>query len=179
MIRRTLTRRALVASLLLAAGASLSAQAVTTTGSLAAVGDAVVIPLVNVPTVAVQLGGTWIGAPVFEATVDGGTTWWPLKVVNPFDGSTAQKALTNGLYLIQNAGYTAARVRAAELGSGTVAVAATRGFGGIAPAFILKGIGPTGAVTPVSISLVGELLTTAGLRLPLPFCNAVLRTNCR
>lgn len=172
-------RRILLASLLVtAASAHLSAQNVVTTGTLSVAGDAVVIPIATVATATVQLGGTWDGSAVFEVSVDN-STWWPLTVVNHADGSQVGSAVANGLFVLQNAGYSAARVRADSLSSGSVTVTATRGFVGLAPAAVLRGIGPTGAVLPVAISPAGEVRTASGGGLPLPLCNAVRRYNCR
>ncbi len=167
-----LYRSLIAACLILAMTHAASAQG-TTTGSLVAVGDAVTISLVNVPTVTVQILGTWAGSPVFESSVDGGDTWWPLTVIDRSNGAEVQKAAGNGQYLILNTGYTAARVRAQALGSGTVAVTATRGYVAVSPAVMLKVLGPTGAVLPAPVA------NGNGHGLPLPPCNPVRRVNCR
>lgn len=114
--------------LLLASLRPAMAQNPTTTGPLATTGDTVVIPLVNVPSAAVQLTGTWAGTAVFEATVDNGVTWQPITVFHMASGAPVFQVITDGLVVLQNAGYTAARVRAATWGSGTATVTATRGF---------------------------------------------------
>jgi len=105
-----------------------------TTGSLAKASDAVTISLVGIASETIQLTGAWSGTVVFEATVDNGTNWQAVPVANVSTGAPMLQANTNGLQVIQNAGFTAVRARAATWGSGTATVTFTRGFlGFIAP----------------------------------------------
>lgn len=168
-----MTSRFLIAACLVLALTSRASAQGTTVGTLAVVDDAVTISLITVPTLTVQISGTWVGAPVFEASVDGGVIWWPLTVIDQSNGAEVQRAQNNGRYLVLNTGYTAARVRAQAIGSGTVTVTATRGYVTVAPATMLKVLGPTGAVLPANGHSNGNNGWT------LPPCNPVRRVNCR
>lgn len=66
----------------------------------------------------IQLSGTWVGNPVFEATTDG--TYTPLPAY-PVGGSTAVSGATaNGLWTFGAAGFRTIRVRVNTYTSGTV-----------------------------------------------------------
>src|SRR5437773_115270 len=74
------------------------AQDPTTTGSITALNGTVVVSLANVPAATIQITGTWSGAAFFEASNDGGVTWWPWKVVAASGGSIQAVTMTNGLF---------------------------------------------------------------------------------
>lgn len=158
---------------LLAIVADASAQ-VLKTGTLAAAGDTVVFSFATVASVTVQLSGSWEGAVAFEASVDG-SQWWAIPALNHGDGAPVGPAATNGLIVINNAGYGLGRARALGVSSGTITVITTRGFLATPTALVLKTIGPTGAVLPA------QAATTLAPRLPLPACNAITKIsgNCR
>lgn len=132
---------------------TVSAQ-VLKTGTLAAVGDVVTVPLSGVVSLTVQTSGTWAGQVEFQATNDG-ETWVTVSAVASSTGAPMSRTTVNGLFVAANAGYTALRVRAAALDSGTVTITATRGYGASVPR-----LDPGGAA-PVS--------------LPVPLCNPVTR----
>lgn len=122
------SRRFIVACLALAACvAPLEAQRTTTTGTLATTGDAVTVALVGVPSETLQLTGTWAGTALFEVSIDG-TTWQPALLANLMGGATAPGATSNAIFVVQNVGYAAVRVRAFQWSSGTATVTATRGL---------------------------------------------------
>ncbi len=117
----------LIACLILGARTPVQAQD-STTGSLTTTGGVVTVALFNTPSETVQVSGTWIGVLLFELTADNGTTWKPLTVSVYGTGELTQATVGNGLFTVQNAGFTAARVRAASMQSGTVTVTMTRGY---------------------------------------------------
>lgn len=157
--------RLLVALMLLGGllfGLARSTYAQDNTGAIASANGAVTFSLSNVPSAVVQFTGTWSGRVVFEATVDGGTTWQPVSPTLPTTGARAPEATANGLFVLQNVGFTAARVRAASWGSGTANVAVTRGF--------VATTAP--AVQPVQVTQT--LTTSPAQALGWP-CNALTR----
>lgn len=159
-------RAALIATLCLAGARQASAQQprLTTTGSLASTGDAVTVSLVNVASVTVQLSGSWAGLAIFQVSADGGTTWvWTAApVVDLGSGGPARQATINGLFMLQNPGYTAMRVFASAWDSGTATVTVTRGFGAAGAS----------SAPPLAPALIG-------VGLPLPICNPVRTLFCR
>lgn len=149
---------------------AIAGYAQSQSGSLTASGDTVSASLVNIPSVVIQLTGTWNGGPVFEVSADDGSNWiqatvTPMTPTSSAGGRSTTQTGANGVFVLANPGYTAVRVRAASWTSGTATVAITRGFAGTLFA------SPPTAVTSITTAPVASL--------PLPLCNAILRSNCQ
>lgn len=145
------------ALMLLASAVPLVAQ---DTGSLAAPGAVVSVPLLNVPSEVVTFSGTWGGVVAIEVTADNGTTWSLARAISLSTGGQASQTATNGSFVVPNPGYTAMRLRATSWDSGTATVTATRGFATV--------VAPQATPTPAASS-----------GLPLPPCNPVRSSNCQ
>lgn len=129
---RTVHRVLVVFALVLFGSGRAFSQGGLATGTLASTGDVVTIPMQGVASATIQAAGTWIGVIVVaEVTPDGGTTWYAGTVVdrqvNGFN-QALQTTSVNGIWTLVNSGFTAARVRAMSLSSGSVAITATRGY---------------------------------------------------
>lgn len=149
---------------------SVSARAQDITGSLVNQNDAVGWAIVNVPAVAIQVTNL-NGQAVFEASADGAVTWWPVAVTAAGSGTASSGTTTAGLFLLQNAGYTNIRVRAASALTGTASVAMARGFvTSTSPAMTVAA-----AVSTPSAALVPARFPT----LTASGCNALLRAAGR
>ena len=91
-----------------------NAPRVSTTGTLAAVNDAVTVACDGMNTVVVQLAAATAGAAVFEASADGQATWTPVNMV-PYGGgaSTGTPSFAAAAQLFEMAcgGLTHVRIR--------------------------------------------------------------------
>ncbi len=129
-MRRTLVRVLIVAILLVGfavrpAGAFIQANITATSTNCAVVGSCVTLSLSpEVATVSLQLTGTWTATLVWEATVDGGVSWFSIQsaVLSSPAGALVTSATANGQWTLSTAGLDAVRVRASAFTSGTAVV---------------------------------------------------------
>jgi putative flippase GtrA len=69
--------------------------------------------------VGIQLTGTWAGTVTFEATVDG-STWVTVAAVPAAGGASVTSATANGVWTVENKGFSGVRARFSTATSGTV-----------------------------------------------------------
>jgi hypothetical protein len=105
-------------NLLVSLGATASAQS---TGSVTNDGETVSINVTGQQTALVQLLGTFTLTVLFEASPDGGTTWYSVSGVQG-TGTIASSATAPGYWRVNVAGFTNFRVRAHPITSGTANV---------------------------------------------------------
>src|SRR5579875_2541068 len=102
-------------NLLVSLGATASAQS---TGSVTNDGETVSINVTGQQTALVQLLGTFTLTVLFEASPDGGTTWYSVSGVQG-TGTIASSATAPGYWRVNVAGFTNFRVRAHPITSGS------------------------------------------------------------
>lgn len=74
------------------------------------------------------ISGTYSATLQFEASSDGGTTWFSIAATLLSDGSNNTSTTSTGQFAIGNAGLTHVRVRCSAFTSGPATVTAVRGF---------------------------------------------------
>jgi hypothetical protein len=82
----------------------------------------------GISNASIQLSGVWLGAVVFEDSIDGGTTWAQLRCNirgNANAPLNIRSATANGMFSCEAAGATNIRVRATAWTSGTAVVTMT------------------------------------------------------
>jgi hypothetical protein len=114
-------------------GVAITAQgtACTTAGACA------LIPLSTMPSVTIQIVGTFSATLQFEGTSDG-QTWGAVLALKLSDGTTASSTTTTGQYTISNTGLQQVRVRCSSFVSGVASITGVRGYamsGGRSPFF--------------------------------------------
>jgi hypothetical protein len=82
----------------------------------------------SVPSLTLQVSGTFTGTLTFEATSDG-TNWLAIGLVNPATGASATTTTAPGQFALPNWGIVRVRVRATAFTSGSASVTMTRGVG--------------------------------------------------
>jgi hypothetical protein len=114
-------------------GVAITAQgtACTTAGACA------LIPLSTMPSVTIQIVGTFSATLQFEGTSDG-QTWGSVQASKLSDGTVATSTTTTGQYTVSNTGLQQVRVRCSSFVSGVASVTGVRGYamsGGRIPFF--------------------------------------------
>ncbi len=107
-----------------------NAPRVSASGPLAAATSVVALAVDGMNAAVIQLAGTWAGMVTWSASVDGGTTFFPINMV-PFGGGTAVGfATANGQWEFACGGVThlQAQMTAWTSGSATALIAAANGL---------------------------------------------------
>lgn len=165
----------LLAALLLVAGTAAAQQ--IDTGSITAGGAdcstakrcvSIALPPQTVSTT-IQVSGTYSGTLQFEASADGGTTWFSALAIKLADGSSATSTTSTGLFAIANGGLTNVRVRCSAYSSGTASITAVRGYATakwLTPFVTALYVGSGSAAAPsysyAADQTTGEYLVSAG-----------------
>lgn len=95
------------------------------------------------PSVTLQVSGTFTATLLFEATSDG-TNWKTITGIDLSTGASATGATTTGQFSFQNSGLTGLRVRCTAYTSGTAVTTAVRGYARatwLSPFFTSIGLG--------------------------------------
>ena len=131
----------------------------TTSGSITAAAQTVVLTVSAGSSASFQLSGTWVATLSFEGTLDG-TLWNPINAVSSSTSSPSSTTTANGLYRLTPGGLFQIRVNATAFTSGTVTVngRASTGSSGtfanqILPTKITDGIS-SAAIKPASTAPV-------------------------
>lgn len=95
---------------------------VSATGALTAAGQTTELTLDGFGAVAISLAGTWIATVEFEGSIDGGTIWQSVPVLQVFGGPKLTSAGFNGQFQFAGGGFTHFRCRVQPFTSGTVDV---------------------------------------------------------
>lgn len=105
---------------------------VTSSGTLAAAAQTVVLVLNGDSAAAVQITGTWAGTVTFEGTVDN-TNWVSINGVSASTSAPQATTTVNGVYRLTPGGLAAMRANMTAFTSGTavVSIRASEGTGGV------------------------------------------------
>ena len=133
---------------------------VSSTGTLTAAAQTVVLALAGQSAGAAQITGTWVGTITFEGYIDSLQTWTAINAVSASTSSPQTTTTTNGLYRLTPGGLTQfrANMSAFTSGSAVVTLKASVGVGGtfvnqILPSKITDGTS-TAAVKAASTAAV-------------------------
>ena len=105
---------------------SFVASPISSSGSLTAVNQSVVVALNGYTNTAFGLSGTWVGTVIFEASIDGGATYpttiYAMRAGDNVISSTVTDSTNNDIYRTTTGGFTHVRVRCSAYTSGTIVV---------------------------------------------------------
>lgn len=98
-------------------------------GSLTAVNQAVTIPVYDLPTVSLQVSGTFVGTVQFEGTLNGGD--WVTLLGQQVGASVTTSTVTTvpQVYMVPTFGCVQVRARCSAYTSGTIAVVMRASYG--------------------------------------------------
>ena len=104
----------------------------SSTGTLAAAAQTVVLSMASKSAASVIVTGTWVGTITFEGTVDG-TTWSSINAVAATTSQPQPTTTVNGLYRLSPAGLLQMRANmtAFTSGSASIGMRASVGTGGV------------------------------------------------
>lgn len=92
-----------------------------TTGSFTALSQTLDIGTANNTTISIQVTGTWVGTIVFEVSNDN-STFIQRDIVNSNNDFQSISITTNGMYIVNGAGYANLRIRSSTWSSGTATI---------------------------------------------------------
>lgn len=90
--------------------------------SAGATGNGNVFSVSGYATAAFTVSGTFVGTITFEASNDGGTTWYALNATPINSGTAASTATAGGIYISKVAAIDLVRARVSAYTSGSITV---------------------------------------------------------
>lgn len=126
------------------------------------------------PSVTLQVSGTFSATLLFEATSDG-TNWQTITGIKLLDGSSATGATATGQFAFQNTGLTGLRVRCTAYTSGTAVVTAVRGYA--AARWLTPFFTSLTSAGDVTAGATGAFAWTGLSRITSPSDGVILLTN--
>lgn len=140
---------------------------VIVSGTLAAATSAstgiyVSVPLNSYASVAIQTTGTWTGTLTFQASIDGGVTWFAVNAALPNTGGASTTINSNQQAYISTGAFSDFRVNRTTAGTGTVTVVIRASAAYREPSSIAGGLGPAVNIHSLAGSTIGGGNGTSG-----------------